>query len=88
MLPYNNQQLNTPYEHGVAFLLRLVNIEDIEFIRQLRHVSKFDDLHVADQIEFCRLLGKHGFFDDPGEPEETLAELLERVKFPQEGGEL
>lgn len=88
MLPYNNQQLTTPFEHGIAFLLRLVSIEDIHFIRQLRHVSKYDDLHVSDQIEFCRLLGKHGYFDDPGEPEETLAELLERVKFPQEGGEL
>jgi hypothetical protein len=79
MLPYNNQQLNTPFEHGVAFLLRVAEADDLSFVRQLRHVERYDQLTQKDQIEFCILLGEHCFFDDDHKTM-TMADLLSSIK--------
>lgn len=80
MLPYNNQQLNTPFEHGVAFLLRAADTEkDLSFAKELRYFSRYDQLSQKDQIEFCFLLGDLGFFDDDHKTM-TMADLLASIR--------
>lgn len=86
MLPYNNQQLTTPFEHGVAYLLRVAEPDDIGFIRQLCHATGYKQLTQKDQIEFCFLLGDYGYFDDDHSVY-TLGELLDSIRamLSQEG---
>lgn len=85
MIQHNNSQLNTPYEHMVAFLLRTTEGRDYAFSYLLRHTDSYDDLHCGDQIEFCRLLTQYGYFDDP----ESIGmdELLSSIREIIEGGE-
>jgi len=88
MIQHNNSQLNTPYEHMVTFLLRVTEGQDYAFSYLLRYSDSYDDLAVGDQIEFCRLLSRYGYFDTPDNGFISLSALLSSVRdMIEEGGD-
>lgn len=87
---YSYQQgIRTPFHDMVCFLLRTVNDpRDLAFARLLRQFNCYEDLQPSDRDELIRILETLGYFDTPGdEEEETLVDLLKRVRFPLEGGD-
>lgn len=71
--------LNTPFNHSVAFLLRVVDDRrDIYFIEQLKHCDFYCELSRHEKSSLFILLDEYGYFDRPDSSAGVTGETLDQ----------